>query len=83
LKYDSCTAPCTRVAHDRSQHSELQAKMLEYIANGVRLGFLTNPQDRQVEIYRIDRSVEILQSPTTVSGERVLPKFTLDLNSIW
>jgi Uma2 family endonuclease len=63
--------------------SELQAKMLEYIANGVRLGFLINPQDRQVEIYRIDRSMEILQSPTTVSGEQVLQGFTLDLNSIW
>jgi Uma2 family endonuclease len=63
--------------------SELQAKMLEYMDNGVRLGFLINPHDRQVEIYRIDRSVEILQSPATVSGEQVLPGFTLDLNSIW
>jgi Uma2 family endonuclease len=63
--------------------SELQAKMLEYIANGVRLGFLINPHDRQVEIYRIDRSVEILQSPTTVSGEQVIPGFILDLSSIW
>jgi Uma2 family endonuclease len=57
--------------------------MLEYVDNGVRLGFLINPHDRQVEIYRIDRSVEILQSPTTVSGEQVIPEFTLDLDSIW
>jgi Uma2 family endonuclease len=63
--------------------SEVQKKMLEYVGNGVRLGFLINPHDRQVEIYRIDRFVEILQSPATVSGEQVLPGFMLDLNSIW
>ena len=34
--------------------SDLQEKMLEYRDNGVRLGLLINPQDRIVEIYRID-----------------------------
>jgi Uma2 family endonuclease len=63
--------------------TELQAKMQEYIANGVRLGWLVNPQDQQVEIYRIDRSVELLQSPSTVSGEDVLPGFMLNLAKIW
>jgi Uma2 family endonuclease len=63
--------------------TELQAKMQEYIANGVRLGWLVNPQDQQVEIYRIDRSVELLQSPSTVSGEDVLPGFVLNLAKIW
>jgi Uma2 family endonuclease len=63
--------------------SVLQAKMAEYRANGVLLGWLINPQDRQVEIYRIDREVEILQSPTTLSGEEILPDFTLDLSAIW
>jgi Uma2 family endonuclease len=71
--------------------SALQAKMTEYQDNGVKLGFLINPQDRQVEIYRIDLAtsnpplprVETLQSPTTLSGENVLPGFTLDLGPIW
>ena len=63
--------------------AELQVKMAEYMANGVRLGWLVNPQDRQVEIYRIDRSVEVLQSPNFISGEDVLPEFTLELNQIW
>jgi Uma2 family endonuclease len=61
----------------------LQAKMLEYRDNGVRLGWLINPQDRQVEIYRCDRDVEILAAPKTLSGEEVLPGFTLDLSPIW
>jgi Uma2 family endonuclease len=60
----------------------LQAKMLEYIENGVRLGWLINPQDRQVEIYRLGQSVEVLQEPQSLSGEDVLPGFVLHLNRI-
>lgn len=60
----------------------LQAKMREYLSNGVRLGWLINPQDRQVEIYRPDQPVEVLQSPPSLSGESVLPGFGLDLARI-
>jgi Uma2 family endonuclease len=63
--------------------SKLQAKMQEYRDNGVRLGWLINPQQQQVEIYRIGRDVEILESPTNLSGEDVLPGFVLDLRSIF
>jgi Uma2 family endonuclease len=62
----------------------LQAKMAEYRDNGVRLGWLINPQDRQVEIYRFAREAsEVLSAPMTLSGEDVLPGFTLDLSPIW
>jgi Uma2 family endonuclease len=61
----------------------LQAKMLEYRDNGVRLGWLINPQQQQVEIYRLGREVEVLQSPTTLGGEDVMPEFLLDLSSIF
>lgn len=60
----------------------LQEKMQEYLNNGVRLGWLINPQDQQVEIYRPGQHVEVLQSPTSLSGEEVLPEFTLDLGQI-
>jgi Uma2 family endonuclease len=63
--------------------TELQAKMQEYIANGVQLGWLINPQDQQVEIYRINGSVEAQQAPNTISGEEVLPGFVLNLAKIW
>jgi len=61
---------------------ELQAKMLEYRDNGVRLGLLINPQDRQVEIYRLGVDVEVLQSPVSVSCEDMLPGFILNLDRI-
>jgi Uma2 family endonuclease len=62
----------------------LQDKMREYQENGVRLGWLINPQDREVEIYCIGRNdVEVLKSATEISGENVLPNFVLDLSTIW
>ncbi len=63
--------------------SDLQKKMGEYQANGVRLGWLINPQEQQVEIYRIDQPVEVVQSPASLSGEDVLPDFTLLFTTIW
>jgi Uma2 family endonuclease len=60
----------------------LQQKMQEYIENGVRLGWLLDPQNQRVEIYRPGQEVEVLQSPTSLSGEDVLPGFMLDLTQI-
>ena len=60
----------------------VQQKMQEYLENGVRLGWLIDPQNQQVEVYRQGRDVEVLQSPTTLSGEDVLPGFVLDLTQI-
>lgn len=62
--------------------STLQAKMQEYRDNGVRLGWLLNPQDQQVEIYRPGEDVEVLQSPTQLTGDPVLPSLTLPLATI-
>lgn len=62
---------------------ETQEKMKEYRDNGAILGWLINRKSRQVEIYRPNQEVEILQSPTTVSGEDILPGFVLSLESIW
>ncbi|NEO89514.1 MAG: Uma2 family endonuclease [Moorea sp. SIO3G5] len=60
----------------------VQAKVREYMENGARLGWLIDPQNKVVEIYRPNQDVEILQSPKTLSGEDVLPGFTLDLSEI-
>ncbi len=61
---------------------KLQAKMQEYIDNGARLGWLIDPKRKVVEIYRPNQTVEVVQSPTTLSGEDVLPGFVLDLSPI-
>ncbi len=62
---------------------ETRAKMQEYVNNGLRLGWLINPKTRQVEIYRPNQEVEVLQSPARLSGEGILPGFILDLQPIF
>jgi Uma2 family endonuclease len=57
----------------------LQGKMQEYLASGLRLGWLINPQDRTVEIYRMGQAVEVVQLPVTASGEEILPGFVLEI----
>ncbi len=57
----------------------LQEKMLEYRENGLRLGWLIDPQGRQVEIYRPGKPVEVVMLPAKLSGEAVLPGFVLTL----
>jgi Uma2 family endonuclease len=60
----------------------LQDKMQEYIDSGTRLGWLINPQERQVEIYRQGREKEVLDNPINLSGEDVLSGFVLNLQVI-
>jgi Uma2 family endonuclease len=61
----------------------LQEKMKEYLDNGARLGWLINPQQRQVEIYRQGKDKEVVENPTQLSGEEVLPGFVLKLVQLW
>lgn len=65
------------------RYEDLQGKMEEYIVNGVKLGWLIEPTAKTVEIYRLQPSVEILNNPQSLSGEDVLPGFSLDLTEIF
>ena len=60
-----------------------QNKMLEYQENQVQLGWLINRKNQQVEIYRLGQQVEVLNAPSTLSGENILPGFILDLSLVW
>ena len=61
----------------------LRAKMREYRENGACLGWLIDRKNKKVEIYRQNQDVEVLDNPTTLSGEDVLPGFVLDLAEVW
>jgi Uma2 family endonuclease len=60
----------------------LQAKMQEYIENGVRLGILLNPQDLAVEVYQPGKAVQCLENPSKVDCGAVLPGFVLQVRSL-
>jgi len=61
----------------------LKIKLQEYIDNSAKLGWLIDAETRQVYIYRPQIPVEVLDQPTILSGESVLPNFEMDLQLIW
>ena len=68
------------VVEIRSQSDNLrplQNKMAEWMAGGVRLGWLIDAHNRQVYIYRIGQpEPQLLDNPETLDGEDVLPGFS-------
>jgi Uma2 family endonuclease len=63
--------------------ADLQEKMHEYITNGARLGWLIDPFDKRVYVYRSDQSPEILDDPAELRGDPVLPGFVLPVRELW
>jgi len=63
--------------------SDLLEKMQEYLDNDARLGWLIDPIDKRVYVYRPDQPVEILDNPQSLSGDLVLPGFTLRGQELW
>ncbi|MBI3915082.1 MAG: Uma2 family endonuclease [Chloroflexi bacterium] len=61
----------------------LQAKMEEYIANGAALGWLIDPLEKRVHVYRPHELAQVLENPAAISGESILRGFTLDLQRLW
>lgn len=62
---------------------QLRNKMVEYIENGASLGWLIDPLEFRVYVYRPNHEVEILEHPESVSGDPLLPGFTLNLVELW
>jgi Uma2 family endonuclease len=63
--------------------STLQRKMEEYIANGAQLGWLIDPLERRVYVYRPGRRPRRLDQPTVLSADPVLRGFALDVRRLW
>ncbi|MGI8544318.1 MAG: Uma2 family endonuclease [Aridibacter sp.] len=61
----------------------IKNKMSEYINNGVKLGWLIDPEEKTVHIYRANGEIEILNNPELVSGENILHGFALDISRLW
>jgi Uma2 family endonuclease len=61
----------------------LQEKMQEYRRLGVRLGLLIDPQSKQIEVYRPGQEVVVLESPSSIACDEVMPSFVLSMSRIW
>jgi len=62
---------------------KLQSKMQEYIENGSSLGWLIDPIERRIYVYRPGVDIEIMENPAVVFGEPLLKGFELNLTEIW
>jgi Uma2 family endonuclease len=60
-----------------------QQKMMVYRQVGVRMGLLIDPQKKRVEIYRLGQESEILEAPSSIDCNEVMPGFILDMSRIW
>ena len=63
--------------------SILQEKLREYVENGARLGWLIDPLERRVYVFRSSHGVEVLEDPASLDGEAVLPGFILHVGELW
>ena len=61
----------------------IKDKMQEYIDNGAQLGWLIDPRERDVYVYRPDEEVVCLSDPETISGDPVLSNFEFDVRRLW
>ena len=74
---------CVEVMSPSNTLAEVQDKMAEYIANGAQLGWLIDPFEARLYVYRPGQAVECLENPTTISGDPVLSGFVFNVAELW
>lgn len=62
---------------------DAQAKMAEYIENGVRLGWLLQPKSKIAWVYTQNNPPIHIPNATQLKGDPILPGFKLSLRPIW
>lgn len=67
----------------RDTPSALKAKMSEYIDNGALLGWLVDPIEKSVYVFRPEHPLQCLEHPSRVEGNPILAGFVLELDEIW
>jgi Uma2 family endonuclease len=65
------------------RRKKLDEKMREYLANGAQLGWLIDPEQRSVAIYRVNGEIETRTGIDKIEGEEPVAGFVLDLTSVW
>jgi len=57
--------------------------MSEYIENGALLGWLIDPEARQVHVYERGSPARTLNGPSSISGDPSLPGLVVELADLW
>lgn len=62
---------------------DVEAKMEQWIENGVEVGWLIDPARKVVAIYRSGQAVEVLEDPSSVQGSGLVAGFELVMERVW
>jgi Uma2 family endonuclease len=62
---------------------EMEEKLDEYLAAGVPLVWIVNPDRRTIRVYRSDGTTRLFRAADTISGEALLPGFTLQVGDVF
>lgn len=71
------------VLGESDRMGKMTAKALEYLAAGTRLVWVLDPFERTTLIFRPGQPPEVLTAEATLTGEDVLPGFSLSLPELW
>jgi Uma2 family endonuclease len=61
----------------------LRAKMDQWMTNGVQVGWLIEPEDRRVTVYRTGEETEVFEAPERLFGSGVIGGFELEMGRVW
>lgn len=78
-----CPEFVVEVRSETDSLTRLQGKMLQWIELGALLGWLVDPHDSSVWVYRPDGDPEHLERPTELSGEDVCKGLIVDFERVW
>jgi len=80
-----CLPPdlAVEVISPNETYYEVEAKVIEYLAAGVSLIWIIDPESRTVRIHRADGSASWLREPDELSGEDVVPGFPCPVSAIF
>lgn len=78
-----CPAFVNEVCSPRDTLRSQQGRMDDWLRFGAQLGWLVDPHNRDVWIYRAEREPERLRRPSEVAGEEPIAGFSFDFEPIW
>lgn len=78
-----CPAFVIEIRSPSDSLASQKTKMSLWMQLGVQLGWLVDPIEQTVWIYRLNQGPEQLERPATLSGEDVLQGLEVDMTEVW
>lgn len=64
-------------------YSEVENKVEDWLASGVRMVVVVNPRNSTVKVYRVPTTMKLLTIEDTFDGEDVVPGFRLPVRRLF